>query len=322
MTRFIIIGSTDDYLPIFMNDIINDPDVLLINQKRPLNWSFHDLICRVCLRIGNFAPFIWPFLIFGYNLYFHYITDNANIKRSDSNIFLLFDVRGFCYNRAFLQYLRKIYNAKLILIFYNPLEKTPYKESVHRKYYDLLGVYEHYSERKYSALYLPPFYSKIDVEPAECSDIFFVGSSKGRIDLLHKIFISAKKQNVKCNFYIVGVENCNVLFPDEIHYNKYLSYEEVVSRIKGTKCVLEVIQQDATGCTLRTLESIVYNKQLITNSEEIYDFEMFDSRYMHHIEDPDTFDFSFIFENTSIEYNTESISFRNTLNIIQKELNK
>jgi hypothetical protein len=70
-------------------------------------------------------------------------------------------------------------------------------------------------------------------------------------------------------YYIIGVNERNQKYSDKINYNKKLSYLEVVNKIQGTNCILEIIQDNSSAYTLRTLEAIFYNKKLLTNNKTI-----------------------------------------------------
>src|SRR5690606_23044414 len=97
------------------------------------------------------------------------------------------------------------------------------------------------------------------------NDILFVGVDKGRknqLDDLKNLFDDMGFAN---QIYVVGNRN---LFGQHkgnqpIGYGKYLEY------IAGSKALLDLVQTKQTGLTLRVMESIFFNKKLITNDLNI-----------------------------------------------------
>lgn len=103
-------------------------------------------------------------------------------------------------------------------------------------------------------------------------DAFFVGVSKGRQSILEKIYNKLNTAGAKCSFFIVGVKKKNVL---GIHYNEWLSYKQVLSQIENSNCIIEVMEGEQQGVTLRAMEAICYNKRLLTNNKSIKDLSFY-----------------------------------------------
>lgn len=92
------------------------------------------------------------------------------------------------------------------------------------------------------------------------SDIYFIGRSKGRDAIINNIRKEAEKNNIKCNFKIIA-DNSNDIIP----------YNSVKNDIMNTKAILEINKNDQIGLTLRALESLFFEKKLITNNKTIID---------------------------------------------------
>lgn len=103
-------------------------------------------------------------------------------------------------------------------------------------------------------------------------DILFVGFDKGRKIILKKCEDIFKKLNLNYLFHIVN-ENF-MQFKNKRIYKKKISYLEVVDLISESKSILEIMQENQSGLTLRTMEALFYEKKLITNNSNIkkYDF--------------------------------------------------
>ncbi|NQX55210.1 hypothetical protein HQN86_16430 [Pedobacter panaciterrae] len=97
-------------------------------------------------------------------------------------------------------------------------------------------------------------------------DIVFVGVDKGRRSALNKINENISISGANTHFYIVddswSKRTYNGAFPP-ISYPNYL---ELVSK---SKAILDYVQEGQEGLTLRVMESIFFNKKLITNDRTI-----------------------------------------------------
>ncbi len=109
-------------------------------------------------------------------------------------------------------------------------------------------------------------YSFVPEISCEESDVFYVGKSKERLNSLLQIFDICSRNKLKCLFYINGVdESYSKKYPD-IHFNEKLSYEKVIACVKKTHAVVNIVQKDGEGMTLRDYEASYFGKFLITNN--------------------------------------------------------
>lgn len=90
-------------------------------------------------------------------------------------------------------------------------------------------------------------------------DIYFVGHDKGRRKQIEFIRDVAEQQDIICDFQIV--KNRNFVIP----------YREIQKAIMKSKAVLEINKEGQSGYTLRTMESLFFDKKLITNNKSILD---------------------------------------------------
>lgn len=73
-------------------------------------------------------------------------------------------------------------------------------------------------------------------------------------------------------------------------------------KVAVCKYLIEVMDQNNSGITLRTLEAISYNKKLLTNNKKINHFEFYDPKYIHIFSDVGKIDIDF-FKKEKVEYN-------------------
>ena len=104
---------------------------------------------------------------------------------------------------------------------------------------------------------------KLPNSQSKLYDVFFCGLNKGRKQMLGKISDEFSKNNLTSLFYIVD---------DELPVPKrlpYLSYDKYLEKLSSSVAVLDVLQEEQEGMTLRVMESIYFGKKLITTQTSI-----------------------------------------------------
>lgn len=96
-------------------------------------------------------------------------------------------------------------------------------------------------------------------------DTFFVGLDKGRMNYLNELKLFFDKEKLITLFYIV--DNLKSIYNKQ--FKKRLSYQEVILLVLSSKSILDVVQAEQEGMTLRVMESIFFKKKLITNNSAI-----------------------------------------------------
>lgn len=100
-------------------------------------------------------------------------------------------------------------------------------------------------------------------------DLFYVGQAKDRHDRLIEIFKAAKSAGLRCRFYITGVPE-EKQYPDSnIVYNSPLPYQEVLELMGKSKCLVDAIQGNSSGLTIKTCEAVMLDKKLITTNANV-----------------------------------------------------
>lgn len=137
-------------------------------------------------------------------------------------------------------------------------------------FYDIVVSYDLNDCRKYNLVYHPTVMSYSDVQPESHipeSDILFVGRDKGRLQLAIDICKRLSSKELKCDFRILGVPKERQIPCNGITYiDQFIPYAEMIKLIKKTKCLVELLQDNAESSTLRTWEALLYDKYLITNN--------------------------------------------------------
>lgn len=95
----------------------------------------------------------------------------------------------------------------------------------------------------------------------ENHDFYFVGFAKNREQELLRL-----KEKLK---------DFRTLFKIAHSGSETISYEESIKNIQQSKCIVEYIQHNQSGMTLRPLEAICYEKKLITNNLYVVNYNFY-----------------------------------------------
>ncbi len=97
-------------------------------------------------------------------------------------------------------------------------------------------------------------------------DVMFVGEAKDRLDALISTYEKMKEEGLKCAFYIFRVSDKDMKYSDEIKYNRWLDYSDILEIDRYSHCLLEIMQGgDSYSPTTRYSEAKLLGKKLITN---------------------------------------------------------
>lgn len=122
---------------------------------------------------------------------------------------------------------------------------------------------------RYNSTY---FFDSITLPPQKLvHDVFFVGQNKGRLNTLLNLKKTLEQFSLRILFLIIADKK---FFYNKKAFQKRISYCSTLKFISASKSLLEVVQQDQSGPTLRSMETLFFNKKLITNNVSIkhYDF--------------------------------------------------
>ncbi len=201
----------------------------------------------------------------------------------DSDIVLIiYDNNKLCNDVAFLEAVRRRFpKIVLVYMFTNIVAKSRAIEndfvSKLNKYYDMVFAFDRVDSDKYNFYYSPLVYSpdiSVRSNPASqgYDSVFYIGNAKDRVDMLHSAYKRLKALGLKCDFHIVGVPQEKQLSEESIIYNESLPYDDVLNHIQNASCLLDVIQGDSTGLTIKVCEAVYFNKKLITTNKDVINY--------------------------------------------------
>lgn len=267
--KYVFFCNSADYYSIIYSDIIDKPNVLFYNKPgiekcKKLN-KLEKL--HTAKRINNIINL--PLKSIWYPMYY----DKHLLSNEESICFIFYESNRHSYDKDFLNYLKWSYpRSKHVFVFTNPVSTSmayPFLTYIQTNF-NLILSDDLGDVKRYGFIYSEDSYSILDVKPCEelASDIFFIGNAKDRLDLLLNLFKAFEENGIKTKFFITGV-NDDKKYENQITYNMPLPYTKVLQYIASTNCLLEILQKNQIGLTLRTQEAISYNKKLLTNNQTI-----------------------------------------------------
>ncbi len=233
------------------------------------------------------------------------------LKDNSNDVLIIYDNNKLCNDVAFLTAIRKRFpKITLVYMFTNIIAKSRAIDNDFvgelKKYYDIVFAFDRVDAEKYDFSYSPLVYSPdVTIRTATSSkedNVFYIGNAKDRVDMLHSAFERLMSIGMKCNFFIVGVPEDKQIHKESITYNTTLPYDVVLDHIQDSTCLLDVIQGDSTGLTIKVCEAVYFNKKLITTNKDVMNYDFYDERFIEVIDSADDISERFLNENQKVEY--------------------
>lgn len=208
-------------------------------------------------------------------------------NKEDNIIFVLYYLNDNVLQYGLIKRLRKKYkNAKFVLYFTDLVQtkiKNDKQLSVVNQF-DLVISFDKKDCEQYGFTYNPLVYSAPkNIDKEECLiDVYFCGRAKDRLHEIMKVFTYLRTLNLKCLFLIRDVPKEERVEIEGLKYlDGFMPYEENIEYIKKSKCLLEVMQENGVGYTLRTCEAVAFNKKIITDNISIKDADFYTEKMIY-----------------------------------------
>lgn len=134
--------------------------------------------------------------------------------------------------------------------------------------------------KEYGYHYNSLFFFKEDVrtENEYWSDVFFIGTDKGRLEHLLSIQKVLEKEGINIDMHICRYGRKASKYAREIgyRYKKPIPYEKLLMKLMHTRCVLDIAPENQEEVTLRVYEAIFCKKKVITNNPNVRKYQFYD----------------------------------------------
>lgn len=302
--KTIFFGANPSIVKYAYTDIINTPDIEYCDftglerspfRKFMFRRKIQDFVMRISLPL---AKFMYKKLL-KYNF----------LKMSgigEGGLFLFtcqyqyFFLTSFF---SFISFLKRVYPRAKFAFYYNDIIESCYPEALPKllQEFDYVLTFDKLEAEKYNMLYYGEVYS-INKVPNDMDiasfDVFYVGSDRGRLDLILKVFDRCLSLGKVCRFYLYDIlpENRNKMsafirshkgvqiaengseFDIQGSYlsiNNYCPYPKTLYLIQQCSCLVEIVLPGQNAGSLRVCESVTYRRKLITNCQSVKDRNFF-----------------------------------------------
>lgn len=173
-----------------------------------------------------------------------------------------------------LKYIRKKYRKRLIFWHWNPIKRDK-DISI---WAETKKMCEHWTfnpsdaERYEMNLNNQFFFYQNQEDVSKGESAFFVGTDKGRYEKIVAISDDLKGMGIAIDFHVISMNGNDTRKYIE---KTYMEYSDVMSHIRKSKAVVEIVQDGQNGLTARALEAMFFETKLITNNREIRNFNFY-----------------------------------------------
>lgn len=301
--KYIVVGYGYDYYKYVYGQLNELSNATFINEwpvsifSRRLIW--YHLSCNL--------PFqqVW---VYFYVLFLKKIVKGMHFVTTDRICFLL--LAGGA-NNALLKYdlcerIKKTFvNSKVVFFINDLVGKTGQPVSLMKEHADLVYSYDPNDCIKYDLInHVVPYSVHACLQVGHpVYDVVFVGAAKDRLNDVMSIFYDLTSKGVKCFFRIIGVPDESQIQEEGLSYSSRITYEEYLQLLQKGNCILDVIQGQSSGNTLRVGEAIIMGKKLLTNNKHTPHNGVFDNKNMLYFETINDEAIQFVLDRSQVVYN-------------------
>ena len=251
------------YNGLLLDHILKDVDAHKISVKLNKGWIVR-ILRKVLYRNIKYIPFIRSH-IYRKNIY------NELRQVHQGDIVLVLD-------RILPSELWSIRNSiprecKCIMWFWNPLRKTYRISDIEANLNFIKSLdytiftFDLSDAQKYNIGYKHQFGKMpTDSEIPICkpsTDFYFMGATKDRADDISYVKKLLEENGFTTDFHCIR------------NSNDYMSYDDNISNIVRSKCIVDINQKTQVGLTMRPIEALFYRKKLLTNNLAIRNYNFY-----------------------------------------------
>lgn len=205
-------------------------------------------------------------------------------------------------------------NKKIVVVYWNKITKEELNIDFCKKYTNAIYSFDLKDAQKFNLLFCDTYtFSSIYDNSDSIDDniAYYFGKYKTGRDEILKNLENQIKDYVNVDFNLVYDKKPNGLYAsDRISYKAYLN------KVKTSKIIVEIVSNNQSGLTLRSLEALYFEKKLITNNDDIVNYKIYNKNNIFIIgKDKDLSDFIKC-KNDNLDFVKEYYDFNNWLNRI------
>lgn len=206
------------------------------------------------------------------------------LKNSEDNLYIFSNI-SINFMPIFLLNIIHANGGKVILYFIDSLSNNNSKVAywyTKRFLFDAIYTFDQNDALANGFIFRKTMYSKLQLplQPIKY-DAVFIGSNKGRINIIKNIVKKCPKTNFYFDILGLPIQYKKGLFKNSIDLN----YVDCIEKDLQSNCIIDIVTDpNQAGLSLRAFEAVVYNKRLITNNPSIKDFPYYDGKNIRYID--------------------------------------
>ena len=193
-----------------------------------------------------------------------------------ARVIVVFDSGNAAYITRYLA--RKFFDKRIILYYWNPVFRSINPCKIDSNNVEIWSFDKSDCE-KYNLKYNKQFYFYENAKHVHENnkiiyDAIFVGVDKNRSEVLKHLNNIANHQKLNIKIHLVKSN----LKKDQSkceRYEKEVTYSEVLNMYSKSKSIIDVVDVNQVGMTLRPLEALFLKKKLITTMKDIKKYSLY-----------------------------------------------
>lgn len=280
MVKYIILSNEQQWCTNCWKAAVDNDKVRFIETQLPFDKkSFLYKVAFRHLRFKSRSAVLLPFV----SIWHRSFEKNLHIDDSVKTVLVVYDWNTLTKDLEFFLYLKRRHkNLSIVYLFSNIVAisgATYYKIADKlNKVFDIVFAFDGEDAIKRNFEYSPLIYTT-DIKIPQISeetenDLFYLGMAKDRYDALIEIYENATKEGLKCDFTIVGVPTEKQIHTDKIKYSP-VAYDVAIEGMKKAKCIVDVIQGNSTGLTIKNCEALAFDRKLLTTNTNVREVDFY-----------------------------------------------
>lgn len=280
MVKYIILSNEQQWCTNCWKAAVDNDKVRFIKSQLPMDKkSYWYNVAYRHIRFKSKSPILLPFVSVWHKVFDSYLHIDDNIK----TVLIVYDWNSLTKDLDFFTFLKRRHkNLSIVYLFSNIVSISGAKvyNIICRinKVFDLVFAFDKEDANKFGFEYSPLIYTtEVQMPPIADdleNDLFYLGMAKDRYDTLIELFEKATEEGLKCDFTIVGVPKEKQKYTNVIKYAP-VSYDTAIRGMANAKCIVDIIQDNSTGLTIKNCEALAFGRKLITSNPHVRDVEFY-----------------------------------------------
>lgn len=271
--NYVVLGSTDEYYMLSYSDLNKSAYCKYVSQPFEEKSTWNKLL-RLIHKI-HMSPKVNAMIPLPFKSIWNSFLVDDYFKNGKKYCFIFFSAGPFTDHipYGFVDVLKKRFPGSKYVVFYQDLigHKRPVSINDFRTFCDELYSFDYNDAEEYKVHYYPLVYSELNLCNSSelTSDVYFCGAMKNRWNDIYKTYCYFSQNGCICDYIIVtndkDIREKYKNLPGMVFVDKF-SYRQNLLHASKTKNILELMQKNGTGYTIRACEAVALKKRLVSNN--------------------------------------------------------